>query len=485
MDRDQRSAIAAAMKQICDEKNIPYEAVMETVESALGAAYRKDFGNRMQNIKVKFDLDSGAMKISDVKLVVEDLPPEELAAMEAAAAGLAPPPPPPAPAADGAAGTDEPEKPRFNPKTEIQISDARKIKSDIQVGEELVQELETPGAFGRMAAQTAKQVITQKIREAEREMIFNEFKSRENGIVMGTIQRREGRMVLVDLGRVAAMLPPEEQIEREAYPPGERLKVFVVSVNKGTRGPEIIVSRAHTQIVNLLFHTEIPEIANGTVQIKGIAREAGARTKVAVWTGDENIDPIGSCIGQRGARVQTIISELRGEKIDIIQYAPNPSEYLANALSPAKVTSIAVDEPRRTAVVTVPEDQLSLAIGRGGQNVRLAAKLTGWRIDIVSAGKLAEGSEQTPEASATPDGAPAVPAVGEAAPVAAPAVAESAPVDVAAPEAALAKTEVQEQPVEPEKPAMPETPAEPEKPVEPKKKSKKKAKAEKQNSSLT
>ena len=306
------------------------------------------------------------MKVYDVKTVVEDLPPEELAAMEAAAAGLprdggglpapAPVAPPAAPpAVAGATAPDaEPEKPRFNPKTDIQISDAKKVSPDVQIGEELVQELETPGTFGRMAAQTAKQVITQKIREAEREMIFNEFKSRESTIVTGTVQRREGRMVLIDLGRVAALLPAEEQIEREPYSPGERIKVYVVSVNKGTRGPEIIVSRSHPQIINLLFHTEIPEIANGTVEIKGISREAGARTKVAVWTEDENIDPIGSCIGQRGARVQTIISELRGEKIDITQYNEDPKEYIANALSPAKVTSIQIDEPNRTAVVTVP-----------------------------------------------------------------------------------------------------------------------------------
>lgn len=409
MDTEQRSAISAAIKQICEEKNIAYEAVIETIESALAAAYRKDYGNRMQNIKVKFDVATGKMLVHDVKTTVEDLPPEELAAMAAASeSGTAPlPPPRPRPAADAnpvlTTGA-EAEKPRFNPKTDIQISEAKKIKPDIEIGNELVQELPQPGAFGRMAAQTAKQVITQKIREAEREMVFNEFKGREGSIVVGTVQRREGRAVLVDLGRVAAFLPPEEQIEREPYPPGERLKVFLVSVSKGTRGPEIMVSRSHPQIVSTLFHTEIPEIANGTVQIKGIAREAGARTKVAVWTDDENIDPIGSCIGQRGARVQTIISELRGEKIDIIQYSADASEYLGNALSPAKVSAILLNEPARTALVTVPEDQLSLAIGRGGQNVRLAAKLTGWKIDIISAGKLAEGGTQAPEASATPDG---------------------------------------------------------------------------------
>lgn len=409
MDTEQRSAISAAIKQICEEKNIAYEAVIETIESALAAAYRKDYGNRMQNIKVKFDVVTGGMLVHDVKTAVEDLPPEELAAMAAASeSGGLPPPPRPRPTAETAGpaltADAEAEKPRFNPKTDIQISEAKKIKPEIEIGQELIQELPQPGAFGRMAAQTAKQVITQKIREAEREMVFNEFKGREGTMVVGTVQRREGRAVLVDLGRVAAFLPPEEQIEREPYPPGERLKVFVVSVGKGTRGPEIIVSRSHQQIVTTLFHTEIPEIANGTVQIKGIAREAGARTKVAVWTDDENIDPIGSCIGQRGARVQTIISELRGEKIDIIQYSADPTEYLGNALSPAKVSAILLNEPARTALVTVPEDQLSLAIGRGGQNVRLAAKLTGWKIDIIAAGKLAAGGEVAPAASATPEG---------------------------------------------------------------------------------
>lgn len=434
MDTEQRSAIAAAIKQICEEKSISYAAVIETIESALAAAYRKDYGNRMQNIKVKFDVVTGTMTVADVKTVVADLPPELLAAAVAAAAeGVPLPPAPPAPAADGTpAAEGEADKPRFNPKTEIQLTDARKIKDDITIGEELVQALATPGAFGRMAAQTAKQVITQKIREVEREMVYNELKGREGSMVAGIVQRREGRMVLVDLGRVAALLPPEEQIEREPYIPGERIKVFVISVTKGTRGPEIVVSRSHPQIVDTLFHTEIPEIANGTVQIKGIAREAGARTKVAVWTDDENIDPIGSCIGQRGARVQTIIAELRGEKIDIIQYSAVPTEFLANALSPAKVTTIQIDENSRTAVVTVPEDQLSLAIGRGGQNVRLAAKLTGWKIDIISSGKLAEGGTLAPEASATPEGE-AVAAAAAPTAAATPAADATASVSPAAP----------------------------------------------------
>ncbi len=304
-----KSAIASAMKQICEEKGIRYEAVLATVEAALAAAYRKDYGNKLQNIKVTFDADSGNFRVFDVKLVVADLTPEELAELEAAAEERAKAPeeraPRHAPAAEPAAplAEGEEEKKRFNPKTEIQLSDAHKIQPDAQLGVELQQELEIPGGFGRMAAQTAKQVITQKLREAEREMVFSEFKDRQGEIMVGTVQRREGRLVLVDLGRIASLLPPDEQIERESYLPGERLKVYIVSVTATPKGPEIIVSRSHPEIVRRLFTTEIPEVAAGTVQVKGIAREAGARTKVAVWTDVPNIDPIGSCIGQGGSRV--------------------------------------------------------------------------------------------------------------------------------------------------------------------------------------
>jgi N utilization substance protein A len=411
----EKTSISQAIKNICDEKGISYESVIETIESALAAAYRKDFGNKMQNIKIEFNPDTGAIKAYDVKTVVEDVPEEELEeGAEDSEVGKV--------ENEKIATTEDTEntktqktqktqkhkdkeesgddenkkvnaedtevdkeKPRFNPRTMIQISEAQKIDKKLKVGDELVIPLEVPGAFGRMAAQTAKQVIIQKLREAERETLYTEYKEKEGEVLIGTIQRREGRVVLVDLGRATAIMLPDGQISSEDYSPGQHLKVYVVSVEKTTKGPEIIVSRSHPNIVKKLFETEIPEIANGTVVIKGVAREAGSRTKISVFTDDENIDPIGSCIGQRGARVQTIIAELKGEKIDIIQYSDDPVKYISNALSPAKIADIKIDEENRTAIVAVNEDQLSLAIGRAGQNVRLAAQLTGWKIDIVPA----------------------------------------------------------------------------------------------------
>ncbi|MFA6255369.1 MAG: transcription termination factor NusA [Patescibacteria group bacterium] len=402
---DQQS-VAEAVKQICSEKGIPLESVIETIEAALAAAYRKDFGEKNQNIKVDFDLASGKSKVFDIKTVVEDMPEieeieeeegQEAESLEPRAKGSetkkkevvkeAQSPELKAQGIEGEVVAEE-EIRRFNPKTEIQISDAKKIKKSYKVGDEIKTELEIPGDFGRMAAQTAKQVIVQKLRETERETLYEEFKKQEGEILVGTVQRKEGSLVLVDLGRLTALLPPEEQIRSENYTPGGHLKVYVVSVNTTTKGPEVIVSRSHPEIVKKLFSLEIPEIASGVVEVKAIAREAGSRSKIAVWTKQENIDPIGSCIGQRGARIQTIISELKGEKVDIIKYSDDPAEYIANALSPAKILDIKTNDNERTAVAQVAEDQLSLAIGKAGQNVRLAAKLTGWKIDIASeAGK--------------------------------------------------------------------------------------------------
>ncbi len=411
-----QESIAAAVKQICDEKGVSVEAVITTIEAALAAAYRKDFGEKNQNIKAEFELETGRTRIFDVKEIVADVPEEELAALEAEEAARAA-----AKASDGprprfeekprvektvgAEGETEEEVRRFNPKTMIQISDAKKVNKKYEVGEEIVTELEIPGDFGRMAAQTAKQVIVQKLRETERETIFEEFKEKKGEILVGTVQRREGPMVLIDLGRTTALMPPEEQIRAENYMPGTHIKVYVTSVTQTTKGPEIIVSRAHPEIVRKLFFTEIPEVASGVVEIKNLAREAGSRSKIAVYTEDDNIDPIGSCIGQRGARIQTIISELKGEKVDIIKYSENPVEYITNALSPAKILQIDLDETNRVARAKVAEDQLSLAIGKGGQNVRLAARLTGWKIDIVSDGNkkvdaaLEDGEAETDAAS--------------------------------------------------------------------------------------
>jgi N utilization substance protein A len=371
-------SIMSAIKQVCAEKGLSVNDVMQTIETALAAAYRKDFGNKMQNLKVEFNAETGASKVYDIKTVVEDMPEEEETEEGAETQDVAS-------KKDEIKeeSKDEEEVRRFNPKTEIQISDAKKIKPDAEIGEEIITELEIPADYGRMAAQTAKQVIIQKLREAERTKLFEEYRDKEGTIISGVVQRREPKRVLIDLGKATAILPREEQIRIEQYIPGEHLKVFVKSVSTTLKGPEIIVSRSHPNMVKELFTLEIPEIAAGTVEIKSIAREAGFRSKVAVFATDDTIDPIGSCVGQRGARIQTIISELGGEKIDIIEYDEDPGVFIANALSPAKVASIEVNEKEKTAIATVKEDQFSLAIGKEGQNVRLAAKLTDWKINIV------------------------------------------------------------------------------------------------------
>ncbi|MEK7211159.1 MAG: transcription termination factor NusA [Patescibacteria group bacterium] len=398
------SAIVQAIKQICEEKNIPYESVFTTIEAALAAAYRKDFGDKNQNIKVEFNAETGESHAFDIKIVVAD----ELAEayqkemderQKMRDAGIEPPPIAAVGHQPSAVGGErkaegggpealsgeqaEPEEPRFHPKLNISLTEAKKIKQDAELGETLIQELAIPGAFGRMAAQTAKQVIMQKLREVEREVVFNEFKSREGQVITATVQRREGRVVLIDLGKATGVILPEDQIEIERYIPGQRIKVYVKSVGLTTKGPEILLSRVSKEIVRRLFETEIPEIASGVVELKIIAREAGARSKVAVNSLEENVDPIGSCIGQRGSRIQTIISELGGEKIDVISWDEDPAVLIANALSPAKVKEVKLNEGTKTATVIVHADQLSLAIGRGGQNVRLAAELTGWKIDVV------------------------------------------------------------------------------------------------------
>ncbi len=366
------SEISDAIKQICDEKGLSYEAVMETVESALAAAYRKDFGNKMQNIKVEFDPETGKLKVYDVKTVVEDLPEES---------------------EEEKKPEEEKEKRRFNPKTEIQLSDAKKIKKTAKVNDVLKMKLEVPANFGRMAAQTAKQVIIQRLREAEREMVYSEFKTKEHEVVSGIVQRVEPRGVLVDLGRTVGIIPPDEQIRGEKYRSGDRLKVYIKEVNMASKGPEIILSRTSEEILKKVFYLEIPEISNGLIELKAVAREAGSRSKVAVAANSENIDPIGSCVGQRGARIQTIINELGGEKIDIIEYDEDPVKFIANALSPAKVVDIEIDEENKKALVRVSPDQFSLAIGKGGQNARLAARLTDWKIDIEEIKEEEEASE--------------------------------------------------------------------------------------------
>jgi N utilization substance protein A len=379
-----------AIKQICEEKNLSYESVLETVESALASAYRKDFGEKNQNLKAEFDPETGALRVFDIKTVVSDelfeeyqKEMEERAKLreqmeaEGVAVPLAKEEKEEIVPAEG-----EEEKPRFSPKLNISLSEAKKIKKSAKLDEVLKTELEVPGEFGRMAAQTAKQVITQRLREAERENVFAEFKDKEQQVLIGIVQRREGRVVLVDLGKITAVIPPEGQIPTERYNPGDRIKVYVESVTIGSRGPEITISRAHPELVKKLFMSEIPEIAEGAVTINSVAREAGSRTKIAVSSKEENVDPVGSCIGQRGTRIQTIINELGGEKIDIVEYSENVEKFIGNALSPAKIQKINLNQETKLATAHVSSDQLSLAIGRGGQNVRLAARLTGWTITI-------------------------------------------------------------------------------------------------------
>lgn len=410
------SEIVKAIKQICEEKGLSYESVLETVESALASAYRKDFGEKNQNLKVEFNPETAGLRVFDVKNVVsnelfeeyEKEMEERAKAREEEEKLIAENPnylkekeEAEAIATEEAkkqetkeedslseASEEDEEKLRFNPKLHISLSEAKKIKKTAKIDDVITTELEIPSEFGRMAAQTAKQVITQRLREAERDTVFSEFKDKEHKLINGIVQRKEGRVVLVDLGRITGIIPPEGQAPNERYNPGDRIKVYVSSVDMGTRGPEITISRTHPEMIRNLFTSEIPEIAEGIVKIHSIAREAGARTKIAVSTGEENVDPVGSCIGQRGTRIQTIINELGGEKIDIVEYNEDPEKFIINALSPAKIQKIKLIETddEKSAVAYVTPEQLSLAIGRGGQNVRLAARLTGWKITVEGVG---------------------------------------------------------------------------------------------------
>ncbi len=378
------SEITKAMEVICAEKGLSYESVLDSIQAALAAAYRKDFGNRQQNIRVEFDPEMGNIKAWDVKEIVEDIAEEKLekdqeemnARREKAFA-------------EGRELSEEEMEDlvRFNPKTQMMITPAKEFKKNVKIGDTLEIPLEVPGEFGRMAAQTAKQVIIQRLREAERGNVYEELKGQEGEIITGTVQRRDKNgIVIVDLGKVTGIVPQNEQIYRENYRPGVRMRFCILSVEMGTRGLEIILSRATPKMVEAIFAQEIPEINAGTVEIKGIARDPGNRSKVAVFTEDESIDPIGSCIGQRGSRINTIIEELGGEKIDIIQFSADAQNYIKQSLSPAKIDSVELNEEEQEAIVNVPEDQFSLAIGRGGQNVRLAAELTGWKIKVMQQG---------------------------------------------------------------------------------------------------
>lgn len=377
----------SAVMQIADEKGISRERVLEVVEAALAAAYKKDYGKKGQVIHATFDEVSKSASFFLVKEVVDETTREFVEEDEESDQTAAP-------IETGREGEtledDEDRLPRYNSERDMTLEEAKAIKKDAALGDLIELPLPPYEEFGRVAAQTAKQVIIQRIREAERQSMFDEYKEKEGQVVNGTVQRVEGRNVFVDLGKSIGVLFPSEQIEGETYRVGQHVKVYLVRVESDTKGPGMLLSRTHPEMVRHLFSLEVPEIFTGTVEIKGLAREAGSRTKIAVFSDEEGVDPIGSCVGQKGTRVQTIIDALGGEKIDIIEWNENTEKFIAAALSPAKVLNVQLFEEEKRALVTVPEDQLSLAIGKRGQNVRLAAKLVGWKIDVTGGVKPEE-----------------------------------------------------------------------------------------------
>jgi transcription termination/antitermination protein NusA len=342
-----------ALTQLEKEKGVNKEVLIEAIEAALISAYKKNFGSA-DNIKIYIDRLTGDVKVFAMKTVKESVE-------------------------DG--------------HTEIEIDEARKINDEVEEHDVIEVEV-TPGRFGRIAAQTAKQVVMQRIREAERGIIFEEFFNKESDIVTGIVQRTQRKDIIVDLGKTEGFLTYNEQVPGETYEFNERIKVYVIEVKKSTRGPRILVSRTHPGLVKRLFELEVPEIHEGVVEVRGVAREAGSRTKIAVYSKDDNVDPVGACVGQKGIRVQAVVDELRGEKIDIIRWSSNPQEFISSSLSPAKVIRVITNEEEKAAKVIVPDFQLSLAIGKEGQNARLAAKLTGWKVDIKSESQLRADIEQ-------------------------------------------------------------------------------------------
>lgn len=381
----------SAVMQIADEKGISKERVLEVVEAALAAAYKKDYGKKGQVIHAKFDEVAKSASFFLVKEVVDESVREFVEETEE----LEEDGKEPVAEKEAEEVVDEDRLPRYNMERDMLLEEAKKIKKDAKIGDTIELPLPTYEEFGRVAAQTAKQVIIQRIREAERESMFDEYKEKEGQVVNGTVQRVEGRNVFVDLGKSVGVLFPSEQIEGENYRVGQHVKVYLVRVESDTKGPGLLLSRTHPEMVRHLFSLEVPEIFTGTVEIKAIAREAGSRTKIAVFSAEEGVDPIGSCVGQKGTRVQTIIDALGGEKIDIIEWNENVEKFVSAALSPAKVLSVALHEEEKRAVVTVPDDQLSLAIGKRGQNVRLAARLTGWKIDVAGGAKPVEENQES------------------------------------------------------------------------------------------
>ncbi len=394
-----KNEFLVAMTQLAAEKNLPKEVVFEAVEAALASAYKKD-NLAAANVVVRIDRETGAIRVFIQKTVTEEV-------------------------------SDE--------RTEISLAEARRYKPDAAL-DDVIEFEATPQQGGRIAAQTAKQVVFQRLREAEREVVFEEYSGKESDIVSGMVQRLEGRNVVVDLGKTEAVLPPAEQVRPEHYRPGQRLKFYLLEVYKAAKGPQVVVSRTHKNLLRRLFELEVPEIFKGIVEIKSIAREPGYRSKVAVTAHQEGVDPVGACVGLRGIRIQNIVNELNGERIDVVQWDPEPGRFVAHALSPAQVVNVVTKPEENTAEVVVPDRQLSLAIGKEGQNARLAAKLTGWRIDITSQTVYEQELEEK-----------GLPAAAE------PSVAEVA-VEAPAPEpvAAAAGRSAQAASAEPAKPLAPE-----------------------------
>lgn len=355
-----KSDFLIAITQLSAEKNLPKEVVFQAVEAALVSAYKKDKSRANQEILVKIHPSTGEVKVYASKTVVQE---------------------------------------PVDANREISLSKAQKLKSNAQLGEAIELEI-APRNAGRIAAQTAKQVVLQRLREAERDIAFEEYVDKEGEIISGVVQRIEPRQIIIELGKSEAILAPAEQVRTERYRVGQRLKLYLLEVRRTNKGPQIAVSRSHSNLLWRLFELEVPEIYEGNVELKSIAREAGYRSKVAVAARQEGLDPVGSCVGLRGVRIQNIVNELSGERIDVVQWHPDPHVYIANALSPAQVISVKINNEEMMATVVVPDRQLSLAIGREGQNVRLAAKLTGWKIDIKSASAAEEEKAKEEEAAA-------------------------------------------------------------------------------------
>ncbi|MBM3256897.1 MAG: transcription termination/antitermination protein NusA [Candidatus Liptonbacteria bacterium] len=371
--------ISRALKQVAEEKGLQPERVLEAIESSIAAAYKKEYGTRGEVIKAKLDGKTGELRFWQAKTIVDESMVRVVEEREEEKI--------PETAAEG-----ETALPRYNSDRHVWLAEAKKVKPNASVGEELLFPLETHEDFSRIAAQTAKQIILQKLRESERDSILSEWRDKEGQIVSGIVQRFERGHVYVDLGRTVGVMFANESIPGEHYRSGERLRFLVLAVQEDTRLPGIVLSRSHPKFVAKLFEMEVPELAEGVVEVKAIAREAGNRTKIAVASKAEGVDPVGALVGQRGTRVMAVANELGPEKVDIIEWSEDPAAFVGNALSPAKAEHVEV-LPRREARVYVPEDQLSLAIGKGGQNVRLAAKLTGWKLDVRSQTRPEEAQE--------------------------------------------------------------------------------------------